>query len=106
MTTVKYKILKGILIAGVVLGFGSGFAHLGARRAMHCKDGRGHCSRSCPDGSRWDRKPDRGDREVAPPAAAPPSAATTPAATPEPSPGVSETRAAAPAPAPTATPAL
>jgi hypothetical protein len=82
MTTVKYKILKGILIAGVVLGFGSGFAHLGARRAMHAKDGRGHCSRSCPDGSRWDRKPDRGDREVAPPAAAPPAAA--PPASPAP----------------------
>ena len=98
MTTVKYKILKGILIAGVVLGFGSGFAHLGARRAMHCKDGRGHCSRSCPDGSRWDRKPDRpdrSDREVAPPAAAPGT-----------SPSVQATRASAPTPAPTATPAL
>jgi hypothetical protein len=79
----KYKILKGILIAGVVLGFGSGFAHLGARWGMHCKDGRGHCARSCPDGSRWDREPDRGDREVAPPAATPgtsqPGTATPPA---------------------------
>jgi hypothetical protein len=84
MTTVKYKILKGILVAGVVLGFGSGFAHLGARWARHGKDGRGHCSPAStagPDGSRWDRKPDRpdqSDREVAPP----------------------------PSPAPTATPAL
>src|SRR5690349_6648524 len=100
MTTVKYKILRGILIAGVVLGFGSGFAHLGARRAMHCKDGRGHCSHSCPDGSRWDRKPDRPDRnerEVAPP----PSAAA-----PGTSPSASATQATAPTPAPTATPSL
>lgn len=87
----KYKILKGILIAGVVLGFGSGFAHLGARRAMHCKDGRGHCARSCPDGSRWDRHHDREGREtreVAPPAAASPAA----------QPGATTTAPAPPAP--------
>jgi hypothetical protein len=78
----KYKILKGILIAGVVLGFGSGFAHLGARWAMHCKDGRAHCARSCPDGSRWGRKP---EREVAPAATTPESRpATTPTAPPPP----------------------
>ena len=76
----KYKILRGFLIAGVVLGFGSGFAQLGARWAMH-RDGRGHCSSSCPEGSRWARKH---GREVAPPAASPesrPGAATTAPAT-------------------------
>lgn len=75
----KYKILRGILIAGVVLGFGSGFAHLGARWAMHCKDGRGHCQRSCPDGSRWGRDADREQRATRPPAASPAASSATPA---------------------------
>ena len=82
----KYKILKGVLIAGVVLGFGSGFASLGARWAMHCKDGRGHCADSCSEGSRWARKH---GREVAPPAVSPesrPGAATMAPSTTPPAP--------------------
>jgi hypothetical protein len=76
----KYKILKGILIAGVVLGFGSGFAQLGARWAMH-RDGRGHCSESCPEAGQWRSKWARQhQRETTPPVAAkttPPVAAKT-----------------------------
>lgn len=62
----KHKILKGFLIAGVVLGFGSGFAHVGARWAMHCKDRGAHCARSCPDGSRWGHRHGGHGSEIAP----------------------------------------
>lgn len=70
----KYTIAKAILIAGVVLGFGSGFAHLGARWAMHHRDGHGHASPWC--SKHRDRRP---ERAVTPPAAPAPGVTTAPA---------------------------
>ena len=45
----KYQILRGVLIAGVVLGFGSGFAHVGARWAMHRSGHHPHWGQHCRD---------------------------------------------------------
>jgi hypothetical protein len=76
----KYTILKGFLIAGVVLGFGSGFAHVGAHWAMHGKDRGAHGARSCAEGSRWSHWGHRHGRhgdELAPAESPPPATNTT-----------------------------
>lgn len=54
----KYKILRGILIAGVVLGFGSGFAHVGARWAMHRSGQHPHWGHHCRDKDRDQTTPE------------------------------------------------
>lgn len=55
----KYKILRGILIAGVVLGFGSGFAHVGAHWAMHRNGQHPHWGHHCRDKDRDQTTPER-----------------------------------------------
>jgi hypothetical protein len=72
----KYKILRGFLIAGVVLGFGSGFAQVGARWAMHHRGEHPHWGQHCRDKDRDQVTPDTNTVKPAPTAARP---ATTPA---------------------------
>lgn len=43
----KHKILKGVLIAGVVLGFGSGLMHVRAHWAQHRADHRQQWAEVC-----------------------------------------------------------
>jgi hypothetical protein len=93
----KYKILRGILIAGVVLGFGSGFAQVGAHWAMHRNGQHPHWSKHCRDKDRDQATPDK----AATPAAKP---AVTPNATTEAKPAPTAARTAiTPAPAPATT---
>ena len=78
----KYKILRGILIAGVVLGFGSGFAQVGARWAMHRNGEHPHWGKHCRDRDRDHATPDTNAARPAPTAAKPAPTAARPAVTP------------------------
>lgn len=113
----KYQILRGVLIAGVVLGFGSGFAQLGARWAMHHGGQHPHWGQHCRDKNR-DRDQTTPDVKPAARTEARPDAKTgvTPAAQAKSAPAVKTSPAPAvktslaptakATPAPTAFPAL